>query len=115
MKFYVNVFYDKMVRDPEYGQYAVGLFGKHKFEGRGNCCGWYGAEYYLNTILYAHYLNKDLHYNNPGGRLSEVVVCNPEIRYTEIHIGSCYWEMVIEADTVEEAIEKFKNGEWKRG
>lgn len=33
----------------------IGLFKGGKWDGRGNFCGWYGAEYYLNTELIAYY------------------------------------------------------------
>ena len=54
--FYVNAFYDNDVEQREYGMYAIGLFGKHGFEGYGNFCGWYSTECYTNTELYAHYV-----------------------------------------------------------
>lgn len=96
-----------------YGLNNIGLFADCKWEGRGNFCGWYGAEYYLNTKLYAYYIsdtNSCIRKKCEG----EVMICDPPINFVEIMIGSCYWEWFIEADTIEEAIEKFRNGEWVR-
>ena len=50
----------------------------------------------------------------PQNRVSEVIVHDPAIKYDKIEIGSCYWEYKIEAETVEEAIEKFKNADWRK-
>jgi hypothetical protein len=113
-RFYVNSIYDKNIADTPYGVRIIGLFGDHGYEGRGNFCGWYGAEYYLNTKLYAHYLADSSGLYSPEKRVSEVVVHDPAIEYDEVQIGSGYWELIIEAETVEEAIEKFSNGDWRK-
>ena len=113
--FYVNAFYDDSIEKTEYGIYTIGLFGKHGFEGYGNFCGWYSIECYTNTEMYAHYVadcRETLFM--PQNRVSEVTVHDPAIKYDEIQIGSCYWDRYIEAETVEEAIEKFKNADWRR-
>lgn len=49
MLFYINSFKDKSLGDQHY----VGLFNASNREGRGNFCGWYGAEYYQDTNLLA--------------------------------------------------------------
>ena len=112
--FYVNELYDKNIADTHYGVCIIGLFGDHGYEGRGNFCGWYGAEYYTNAELYAHYLAEGGGLYSPEKRISDVVVNEPTIKYDEVQIGSGYWELKIEAETLEEAINKFKNGEWRK-
>lgn len=112
--YYVNSFVDEKIDDPGYGTDLIGLFGEHGFEGRGNFCGWYGAEYYLDAELYAHYLSDGSGLYSPEKRISDIVIHNPSIKYDAVMIGSCYWEMKIEAETLEEAIEKFKNADWHR-
>lgn len=113
-KYYVNSFDDRSISDTPPDIDMIGLFGKHGFEGRGNFCGWYGVELYTNTELYAHYLADGSGLYSPTKRISEVTVHDPAVKYDEVVIGSCYWEQYIEAGTLEEAIEKFKNAEWRR-
>ena len=111
--YYVNSFWDRNICEPSRDLDMIGLFGAHGFEGRGNCCGWYGAEYYTNTELYAHYFADGSGLYSPEKRISEVIIHDPAIKYDAVSIGSCYWERYIEAETLEEAIEKFFNGDWK--
>lgn len=113
-RYYVNRFNDRTITDNSGPRDMIGLFGERGFEGRGNCCGWYAAEYYTNTELYAHYFADVSGLYSPEKRVSEVTVHDPAIKYDEVSIGSCYWERYIEAETLEEAIEKFKNAEWRR-
>lgn len=112
--FYVNVVYnDNLInRRLPYPQTIIGLFGDHKWNGRGNFCGWYSAEYFLNTDLYAYYVADCPGFLTPEKRLSEVVVCNPPIHYSEVQIGSCYWTREIKAETLEEAIKIFESTDW---
>ncbi len=113
VRYYVNMFYDKSMSDCLSKQ-MIGLFGEHKWDGRGNFCGWYGAEFYLNTELYAHYFTEGGILYAPEKRVSEVVIHNPAVKYDEVMIGSCYWERYIDAETPEEAIDKFRDGDWER-
>ena len=111
MTFYVNVIYPK---EHKYETQFVGLFTNNKWEGRGNFCGWYGAEFYLDTILLAYGLHKghvcpvDLKAPFDGG----VWPCPDDNYYDEIHIGSGYWEKKFEADSFEEAREIFAKQAW---
>lgn len=114
--YYVNAFYGMEALTGlkyEYGNDLIGLFGDRQWDGRGNFCGWYGAEYYLNTELFAYYVAEGANYR-PEKRISDVTVCDTPIKCKEIAIGSCYWEYEIEAETVEEAIEKFRNAQWHK-
>lgn len=113
-RYYLNRFEDKTITDTQRDIDMIGLFGDHGFEGRGNFCGWYGIEFYTNTELYAHYFADGSGLYSPEKRVSEVTVHDPTIKYDEVMIGSCYWERYIEAETLEEAIEKFKNADWRR-
>ena len=113
-RYYVNSFVDNTIVDGYYPDIMIGLFGEHGFEGRDNFCGWYAVEYYTNTELYAHYFADGSGLYSPEKRVSEVITHDPAIKYNEVSIGSCYWERYIEAETLEEAIEKFKNGDWRR-
>lgn len=111
--YYVNEFYDGSVSNGHCGD-MIGLFGECVYEGRGYFCGWYAAEYYLDTELHAHYFaDRDYGFHSPEKRITEVTVHNPSIKYNEVLIGGAYWERYIDAETLEEAIEKFKNGEWR--
>lgn len=91
----------------------VGLFRGREWEGRGNFCGWYGGEYYKDTTLVAYgiqVVNRNalaMHGPFNGGFYDNV-----NKHYDEIGIGSIYWEKVIEANSVEEAVEIFKSQKW---
>ena len=114
--YYVNAFYHMEAQTglkSEYGKTPIGLFGDRKWDGRGNFCGWYGVEYYLNTELFACYMSDGVVYR-PEQQISDVTIFDPPIKCKEIVIGSGYWEYKIEAETVEEAIEKFKNAQWHK-
>lgn len=110
--YYVNKFYDETIADDSCQIDMIGLFGDRVYEGCGNCCGWYATEFYTNTELYAHYFADGSGLYSPKKRVSEVTVHNPAIKYDKVTIGSGYWERYIAAETLEEAIEKFKKGEW---
>lgn len=113
MIFYVNSIENNSF-EVKYPNKIIGLFGEHGWEGRGNFCGWYGAEYYLNTELYAYYTADCSGLYTPELRISDVVVCDPPIHYDEIAIGSGMWDRRIEADDLEEALGMFANAEWTR-
>ena len=115
-KFYVNMFYDESIRKElglPYKQDLIGLFKQCKTEGRGSFCGYYGAEYYLNTELYAYYVADSKSGYTPEERISDVEICIPTLKYREMLIGSHMWTQVIEAETVSEALEAFKNAKWR--
>ena len=78
--------------------------------GRGNCCGWYGAEYYKDTTLIAYGIefvdyNAPHKYDSPydGGFFAGV-----NKHYDEIDITGIYHEKRIKADSAEEAVKMFK-------
>lgn len=111
MLFYVNAFYGTEIGLPSnYPNDHIGLFAKCESKGEGNFCGYYASEYYLDTTLYAHYDSEGSHYA-PEKRISDVRICN--IPCKKIAIGSGMWTKVIEADTLKEAIEKFKNAQFR--
>lgn len=117
MKYYVNQFYgDRLGGEAAgfpnvYPGMYIGLFTACEAKGEGNFCGYYGAEYYLNTELLAYYVAEGGRYQ-PEKRISEVQSCY--FRRQKILIGSHMWTLVIEAETLEEALEKFENAEWRR-
>lgn len=117
MKFYVNEISDyEVYRDLKFdrGQYIIGLFSQCNTEGRGDFCGYYGSEFYLNTKLYAYYMADCKGLYRPEKRLSDVIALEQPIDYREIGIGSHMWTNVIEADSVEEAIKLFTDAKWRR-
>lgn len=102
-KFYVNLIY---VKNENGGtdKYAA-LFTNNNWTGEGYCCGWYGTEYYQDTVLIAFYKTKDT------GLVDYVPDGDVIVRHTyfkKLKIGSCYWEKIIEAENGKDAIEKFK-------
>lgn len=107
MKFYVNMIgypedsldIDKTMNNAEY----YGLFDSNDCDGIGNFCGWYSIEYYKNTNLLAYMIR----YRNDSGKFAMVKEYNRH--YDQIAIGSIYLQKVIEADSIEEAIEIFKS------
>ena len=112
MRFYVNQFYDDSIGSCKYPDYKVGLFTNDKWKGEGSFCGYYARECYCNTVLLAWYVAKG------GGpvtftpRISDVTRC--DIYKEQVTIGCGMWTMVIEADSIDEAVEKFARGEWRR-
>ena len=112
MKYYVNQFYgDKLGLPNVYPNMYIGLFTKCKAKGEGNCCGYYGAEYYLDTALLAYYVAEGGIYQ-PEKRVTDITDCY--YRSKKMAIGSHMWTLVIDAETFEEALEKFKNATWRR-
>lgn len=115
-KFYVNEIYDSYLKNKAgvaYGHSLIGLFKQCATEGRGSFCGYYGSEFYLDTELYAYYIAEGGIYR-PEDRLSELEICVPPIKYREVQIGSHLWTTVIEAETVRDAIELFRDAKWRR-
>lgn len=114
-KFYVNAVHDQTLTNGlPYGQIIIGLFKQCSTDGRGNFCGYYGSEYYLDTELYAYYVTDCKGIYRPEARLSELTICNPAIEYREVRIGSHMWTKVIEADTIDAAIDLFMDANWRR-
>lgn len=75
----------------------VALFAEHGFEGKGNFCGWYGAEFYTDARMIAFC---------KGERTPENIQnCNKV--YKEVQIWSCIVEQPLEANNDKEAIDKF--------
>jgi len=114
MKFYVNKFYDDSVKKVAYENSLIGLFEQCKTDGRGSFCGYYGSEFYLNTRLIAYYTAETKGCYTPEKRIGDIVVCDEPKRYDEVLIGSHMWTKVIEADSLEEAIQKFLRFEWRQ-
>lgn len=110
-KFYVNSLESRSIK--HMGQRIIGLFKQCRAEGRGNFCGYYASEYYLNTELYAYY-EAELGVYRPEARVSKLTICDPAIKFDEVQIGSDMWTLVIEAETVDEAIELFANAAWRK-
>ena len=81
---------------------GFGLFDGGQFNGKGNFCGWYSYECYKNVDLIAL---------KPTKKSEDVTIVNEHC--DEIQIDTCYWTKYIEAETVEEAIKKFKKGDWR--
>lgn len=114
-KFYVNEVHDKALTNGlPYGQSIIGLFKQCSTDGRGNFCGYYGSEYYIDTELYAYYVADCKGRYCPEARISNITVCDPSIKYREVGIGSHMWTMVIEAETIYGAIDLFANATWHR-
>lgn len=114
-KFYVNEVHDRILTNGlSYGQSIIGLFKQCSTEGRGNFCGYYGSEYYLNTVMYAYYVADCKGRYCPEARISPITISPYGIEYDEVAIGSHMWTNVIEADAVESAVELFKNARWRR-
>lgn len=110
MTFYINkVCIDVLDQRHE----CIGLFSDTNWVGEGNFCGWYGAEFYTKTTLIAYgiQLGHSSMYNPKRPFDGGFKVVNQY--YDKIAIGSCYWTKQFTADSVEEAINIFKNQEWE--
>lgn len=103
MKFYINKIHCLSNRDYQ----VIGLFTNGEWEGEGNFCGWYSAEYYKNTTLLAYYcIKEDDELFLKGPHTKEKVI---KTYYPKIEIDSCYCEKILEAKNEDEAIKKFFN------
>ena len=93
----------------------IGLFTNNKWAGEGNFCGYYGAEYYLDTTLLAYgiQLREGSKSNNFKAPFDGGFFENVNKHYDKIGIGCDMWEKHIEADSVEEALEIFKTQSWQ--
>ena len=111
MTFYVNCVY--FPNDHLYHRY-IGLFDSNKWAGRGNFCGYYGAEYYLDTNLLAYgiQLNGAGTIYDPKRPFDGGFFANVNKHFDEIKIGSEMWERKFDAANIEEAIKIFEKQEW---
>lgn len=111
MTFYVNAVHLK-----EYGwnEQCIGLFDNNEWDGRGSFCGYYGAEFYLNTTLIAYgvQLRHGGMPHDPKAPFDGGFHENVNRYFDEIAIGSGMWEKKIEANSAEEAIEIFRTQSW---
>ena len=114
MTFYINEV--PGLKESDWHHRCIGLFTNNEFKGEGSFCGWYGAEYYLNTELLAYGIQlvegcQPIKFRHPfdGG----FYICEKQ-HYDKIHIGSCMYEHAFEADSVEEAIDIFRSQNWIR-
>ena len=111
MTFYINEVHLDGVSDWDHR--CIGLFDSNNFDGRGSFCGWYGAEYYLDTTLLAYgvqLVDGGSRYNPYGPFDGGVYEVNKH--FDEVKIGSCMCEIKFEADSVEEAVELFITRRW---
>lgn len=117
MKFYVNKINDsKLLKTLNHVTNAydrIGLFAQCDTDAEGNFCGYYSVEYYLKTVLYATYYAEGLTVYRPENRIDDVQVLSEPMPLREVSISTHMWTKVIEAETVEEAIKKFENAEWR--
>lgn len=114
-KFYVNKFDDeKLGKVLKPNQCLIGLFKQCKTKGEGSFCGYYGAESYLDTELYAWYIADYTGRYDPTRALSLVQVCDPPIKYEKVYIATHMWTNVIHADDVNDAILKFDMHHWRQ-
>lgn len=111
MVFYINKIVDAEGLTLNPLDDVVGLFTSKEWRGEGNCCGWYSKEYFLNTTLLAYFTIPDddsvRNYKKPYTNF-EVV----NKKYDKVWIYSSYATQEFTADSVEEAIEVFKNQRW---
>lgn len=107
-KYYIN----QVSKFSSYDEMCIGLFTNNNWSGEGNFCGWYGAEYYNDTILLAFYIIDNPQIYRPKGSSHKVEKLYNEY-FDKINIGSCYWESTLDAKNDEEAIKKFFNEDFK--
>jgi hypothetical protein len=111
-KYFVNSFYGDRIGLPNvYPNMYIGLFRECKAKGEGNCCGYYGAEYYLDTELIAYYEAEGPTYQ-PEKRNGVASLVN--YKFDKFQIGSHMWTQVIEAKDDAEARDKFIRAEWRQ-
>ena len=113
MKFYVNKIMDTLDNlkplNYEEGEYFVGLFSDCETVGEGSFGGYHASESYLDVNLYACCVYKGAYLKQKVGNIIDV-----NKHYNKIHIATHMWTQVIEAKTLTEAKEKFKNSEWRQ-
>lgn len=111
MTFYVNAVH---LDEHGWNERCIGLFDNNKWDGRGSFCGYYGVEFYLDTTLIAYgvQLKNGSSIYNPKAPFDGGFYANVNRHFDEIGIGSGMWENIIEADSIEEAVEIFRNQSW---
>ena len=111
MTFYVNQAEAPM---SDWNRQCIALFDSNKWTGEGNFCGYYAAEYYLDTTILAYgiQLRKGNAVYNPKAPFDGGVFENVNAHFNKVPIGSALWEVKIEADSVEEAVRIFKSQSW---
>ena len=112
MKFYVNEIKQNLrsLKELPHGENYVGLFSQCKTKAEGNFCGYYSSEKYLDADLHAYRIYKNGFLL--GDKVSDIKKAN--IHFPEIQIATHLWTQVIEADTIEEALIKFNNEDWRQ-
>lgn len=111
MTFYVN---EVKLPQSDWSHQCIGLFDNNEWDGRGNFCGYYASEFYLNTTLLAYgiQLKRGNQCYDPKTPFNGGFYENTNKYFSEVQIGSGLWEEHIEADSVKEAIEIFKAQSW---
>lgn len=109
--FYVN----KIAGRGDWNHQYIGLFTSNQWVGEGNFCGYYGAEFYLNTKLLSYGIQLkpgNLCYD-PKAPFDGGFIAHANENHLKIGIGSKYWEKRIEAYNQAEAIEIFRTQSWQ--
>lgn len=111
MKFYINEINQSFngkqsLKDDE--KY-VGLFSECETKGEGYFGGYYSCEKYMNTYLIAYSVFKGEYL---AERVSDITLINKH--FDSIQIRTHMWTKVIEAPSIKQAIEKFKNSDWRQ-
>lgn len=115
MKFYINTIENhsglSLPENISEKAIVIGLYRECAVKQLGYNCGWYGGESYINTKVYAYGVTEgDVDHCEWVG---DVKICNPAIKYKEIGVRTFYWTRVIEADSLNEAIELFRDAKWR--
>lgn len=111
MKFYIN----EIEGMGDWNHQYIGLFTNNDRTAEGSFAGWYGAEYYHNTTILAYgiQLKEGGKCYDPKDPFDGGFCADYNKHCDKVTIGSGYWEKTIEADSIEEAIEIFKNQSWE--
>ena len=111
MTFYVN---QAQAPLSDWEHQCIALFDGNKWDGEGNFCGYYAAEYYLDTTILAYgiQLRKGCTIYNPKAPFDGGFFENVNAHFNKVPIGSALWEVKIEANSVEEAVRIFKSQSW---
>ena len=102
-KYYINTYHHK-------NKSRVGLFTAANHEGRGTCCGWYTTEFFTDTTLIASYVSEESTYNGFDPHHTDEKRHNKYFK--EVAIQTHMWTCTLTAETDDEAIMKFFNGDW---
>lgn len=102
--FYINTYHYR-------GKTRVGLFTQKNHVGRGTFCGWYASEFFTDTVLLASYASEESTYHGFDPYHTNEKRHNQYFK--EIPIGTNMWTCRLNAETNDEAITKFFNGDWQ--